>query len=120
MNDNELNDFASRLKLEGLELNFDAPLCFVVDDKYRFTLEYNQNEELVLTLQTELKSYDTETLIKFVKKSSYLEKRRLQFSVGYSRDRLYLMTMLNSNIKGSELVTEVLELLGQYQDIMEG
>lgn len=107
----DLDDLAKRFNLPTITLSEDKPFVFILGDKYHFTLEYNQSEDVILSLAKSLAPYDEETLAFYVKKSSYLEKSALEFSVGYAKDCLYLMVYLKDNASSVELINVVLGLI---------
>lgn len=107
----DLDDLAKRFNLPTITLSEDKPFVFVLDEKYHFTLEYNQIGDAILSLAKPLAPYDEDTLAFYVKKSSYLEKGALEFSVGFAKDCLYLMVYLTGNASSVELINAVLGLI---------
>ncbi len=117
MTERDLADFSGRLGLPSIELSKDKPFAFTLDGRVHFTMQYSALGRLCLVLSAPLPEYDDAALKKAFCSCSYLHKgRKLDFAVGFAKDKLYLMHELPADATGSDAVNAVLALLAQYDE----
>lgn len=117
MNNFELQDLATHFNLEAISLDRDTPFSFILADKYHLTIELNDNDCVVISLKVPLEQYENDKFVSYLKQSSFLDKRLINFSLGYAKDHLYLMTMLDGDAKASDVENALISLVNQYEEL---
>lgn len=130
MIDDSIREFSTRIGVDIYEFSIDKPLCFRVDRKYHYCLEYRKGqtfsqgdymyveEPLVLTLKVEIPPYDQETLTNFLKHSSVFSVNKIPYKVGYSNDNIYLMTDISLDATAADLENAIILLKKQYEEVV--
>lgn len=130
MIDDAIREFSTRVGVDIYEFSVDKPLCFRVDRKYHYCLEYRRGdtfssgdymsveEPLVLTLKVEIPPYDQESLIKFLQKSSVFSVNKIPFKVGYNNDYVFLMTDISVDATVADLENAIILLKKQYEEVI--
>lgn len=115
----EFEKFLSAMGLPPLPFTADHPFSMTLDGLYEVSLEYNVEGDIVLLLAVAMPPYEQEYLEKALRAASYLKERLLDFTVGYSRDKLLLLTLLPSACTATDLQQWILTLIKQYEQIKE-
>lgn len=124
-----IKEFSTRIGIDIQEFSVDKPICFKIDNKYHYCLEYRKNlafnddyeavdEPLVLTLKIELPPYDQETIVKFLKNSSVFAVNKISYKVGFNNDYLFLMHDISLNFTAPDLENAIVLLKQQYEEVI--
>ena len=116
MNSFDLSEIASHFGLNEIVLDDTTPFCFKLKEKYKFTIEFNESRDIVISLQIALAKYEEEKLLVLLKNCSYLSFKKVDFSVGYAKDHMYLMCMLSEDANAREVENAILDLISQYEE----
>ncbi len=114
----EFEQFLADMGLPPLSFAPGSPVGFILNNSLELTLEYNEQGEIALVLAVPMPPYARDKLEKALRASSYREKRLLDFTAGYSRDKLLLLTLLPKECSALELRTAV-EALIQQSELLE-
>ncbi|MGN0915853.1 MAG: hypothetical protein ACI4NE_05825 [Succinivibrio sp.] len=120
MIDAEVKAFSSRLGIGELSFDENTPLCFILDGKYSYCLEYSKGNERRLNLAVEFAydTYDLNFLEKAFASCSYESRRVIDFAVACHKDNLMLVTALSENITAGELENAIIRLKEQAEIIL--
>lgn len=118
---NQIDEFAKRLGLKSLILTENTPLSFTLDEKYLVSIEYSKGEEpfLIVSLAFNMGTYDHSLLSKALSLSSFESIRLLDFTVGYAKDQIILISSIDLDFRASELENIILNLKKQL-DVIRG
>lgn len=118
MSEQEFAKFLAAMGLPPLPFTVDHPFSMTLAEYYEVTLEYNQAGEIVVLLAVAMPPYEQEHLEQSLRAASYLNARLLDFTVGYSHDKLLLLTLLPPSCTAIALQERVLNLIKQYEQII--
>lgn len=119
MQERESAEFLDSMGLPEQPFSPSTPLCLVLNGELELTFEYNAQEDIVLSLASALPPYAHAKLEKALRAASFYAKRELDFTAGYSRDRLLLLTLVPGDCTASQLTEIVAALIRQYEHLEE-
>lgn len=115
MAQSEAYKFFALMGLAPVDFGPDRPVSFIVDERLELGLEYNEQGNIVLVLSSPMPPYALGRLEKALRAASYHEKRKLDFTAGYSRDKLLLLTEVPGECTARELLEAAEALLVQNE-----
>ena len=98
------------LKVNNLDVQDGQSISFWVDNKYTFILDKREDGGILLSLRLELLPYMYSDFKHMLEACAYKNGNRLSFSVGYYKDHMYLMHIINED--------ELLQLDNIIQDFI--
>lgn len=121
MIDREINELESRWGVSFSSFSKDNPLSFRWNG-LDYCLESSKGEEefLIMSLSFPVASYDKHTLMMFLSECSVFNRHSIEFSVGFAKDRIMLLTKLSSDISAMDIENSVLNLKSIYDKVING
>ena len=116
----EIKSFSSRLGIGNISFDKSKPLCFILDGRYSYCLEYSKGNETYLNLTVEFSydTYDLDFLEKAFASCTYESTRVIDFAVACHKDNLMLVTSLREDISAGELENAIINLKNQAEKIL--
>ncbi|MBU3826315.1 MAG: hypothetical protein IAA31_02325 [Candidatus Anaerobiospirillum merdipullorum] len=117
MTSSEVANFFALMGLPPLDFAPGRPINFILNESLELSLEYNEEDNIVIVLSSLMPPYAYAKLEKALRAASYMVKRQLDFTVGYSRDKLLLLTEVPGECSAQELLAAVESLMLQNEQL---
>ena len=121
MIEREISELSTRWQVNLNSLSKERPLCFKWNDfDYCLELQDDNNEFLILSLSFKVDSYDHQTLPKFLEACSVFKRALIEFSVGFVKDKIILLTQLSQEATAFDIENAVLKLQKVHEEVLKG